>query len=76
MGQGWVLNQSAILVWYSAVVCLSRNMLGTLRFFTVVRAWDGPWAGLWGATRDAEGVPKKPVFVRDGAGGASEVYSQ
>ena len=32
MGQGWVLNQSAILVWYSAVVCLSRNMLGTLRF--------------------------------------------
>ena len=30
---GWVLNQSAILVWYSAVVCLSRNMLGTLRFY-------------------------------------------
>ena len=32
VGQGWVLNQSAILVWYSAVVCLSLNMLETLRF--------------------------------------------
>ena len=50
--------------------------VGDLAFFTVVRAWDGPWAGLWGATRDAEGVTKKPVFVRDVAGGASEVYSQ
>ena len=50
--------------------------VGDLAFFTVVRAWDGPWAWLWGATRDAEGVPEEPVFVRDGAGGASEVYSQ
>ena len=50
--------------------------VGDLAFFTVVRAWDGPWAGLWGATRDAEGVPEKSVFVRDGAGGASEVHSQ
>ena len=22
--------------------------VGDLAFFTVVRAWDGPWAGLWG----------------------------
>ena len=56
-------------------VFVTKNV-GDLAFFTVVRAWDGPWAGLWGATRDAEGVPKKPVLVRDGAGGASEVYSQ
>ena len=49
--------------------------VGDLAFFTVVRAWDGPWAGLWGAARDAEGVPKKSVLVRDSTGGASEVYS-
>ena len=51
--------------------------VGDLAFFTVVRAWDGSWAGLrGGGTGDAEGVPEKSVFVRDGAGGASEVHSQ
>ena len=50
--------------------------VGDLAFFTVVRAWDGSWAGLRGATGDAEGVPEKSVFVRDGAGGVSEVHSQ
>ena len=49
--------------------------VGDLAFFAVVRAWDGSWAGLWGASRNAEGVPKKSVLVRDGTGGASEVYS-
>ena len=66
MGQGWVLNQSAILVWYSAVVCLSWNMLGTLRFY------GGTGMG-W--VVGGEGVPKKSVLVRDGTGGASEVYA-
>ena len=33
--------------------------VGYLAFFAVVRAWDGSWVGLWGATRDAERVPKK-----------------
>ena len=50
--------------------------VGDLAFFTVIRAWDGSWAGLRGATGDAEGVPEESVFVRDGAGGASEVHSQ
>ena len=49
--------------------------VGDLSFFAVVRAWDGSWAGLWGAPRDAERVPKKSVLVRDGAGGAGEVCS-
>ena len=74
-GAGWVLNQSAILVWYSAVVCLSRNMLGTLRFLRWYGHGMGCGRGCGGATRDAEGVPKKSVLVRDGTGGASEVYS-
>ena len=74
LGQGWVLNQSAVLVWYSAVVCLSRNMLGTLRFYG---GTGMGWVvvGVVGATRDAEGVPKKSVLVRDGTGGARVVYS-
>ena len=49
--------------------------VGDLAFFAVVWAWDGSRSGLWGATRDAEGVPKKSVLVRDGTGGASEVCS-
>ena len=49
--------------------------VGDLAFFAVVRAWDGSWAGLWGATRDAERVPKKSVLVRDSTGGAGEMCS-
>ena len=49
--------------------------VGDLAFFAVIRAWDGSRAGLCGATRDAEGVPEESVLVRDGTGGASEVYS-
>ena len=52
------------------------EFVGDLAFFTVVWAWDESWAGLRGATGDAEGVPEKSVFVRDGAGGASEVHSE
>ena len=63
------------LVFCGGTVFVSEYV-GDLACFTVVWAWDGSWAGLQGATRDAEGVPKKPVFVRDGAGGASEVHSQ
>ena len=49
--------------------------VGDLAFFAVVWAWDGSWAGLRGATKNAEEIPEESVFVRDGAGEMCEVRS-
>ena len=61
---------------FSLVFCggmFVSKYVGDLAFFAVVGAWDGPLAGLRGATWDAEGVPEESVLVGDGAGGAGEV---
>ena len=50
--------------------------IGYFALLTVVWAWDGPLAGLRGATWDTVGIPEESVLVGDGAGGACNMRPQ
>ena len=63
-----VLHVGLVLIFGGLVF----EYVGDLAYFLMV--WRSCWVvPLGGGTWDAEGVPKKPVFVRDGGWGAGNV---